>query len=185
MLGAIMGAVGLGGSALSAYGTYKAGRQAKDNAYYNAKLKEQQAKLTREAMATETAGAHRDARRMKATQEAGYASSGAVVGEGTPLLVLAEQAGAMERDILNDRRTRMLEEQGLQSEARMLRYEGKQAKKAGTIGAVSTLLGGAGQAGLSMLNSGGSKTKKKTYDPGDYQYDTGYGSQVPSYLRLK
>jgi hypothetical protein len=155
-MGAFMAVLGLGGGLLGAYGKYQQGRQAQATANYNARLREQQAKLTEQAMASETTRSHQEARRMKASQEAAYASSGAVVGSGTPLLVLAEQAGAMEKDILNQRRSRMMEAQGLRSEAAMLKYEGRMAKRAGTIGAVSTLLGtGASLAG-GMGGGGGS-----------------------------
>lgn len=150
-MGGFLAVLGMGGSALGAYGQFQQGMAANATANYNARLREQQAVLTEQAMATETTRAHEDARRLKATQEAQYGTSGAVVSEGTPLLVLAEQAGLMEKDILNQRRNRTIEAQGLRSEAAMLRYEGKMARRAGNIGAVSTLLGGGSRAGMSLM----------------------------------
>ena len=100
------------------------------------------------AMESETGLAHERARELKATQRARYGTSGAEVSSGTPLLVLAEQAGKMERDIMSARRTRMIEAQQYRDAARMKRWEGKQAKRSGTMGAVGTVLKGvAGVAG--------------------------------------
>ena len=147
MFGALLG---LGGAGLSAFGSYMGGRQAQEEASYNAAIKRQQAILSEQAMEAETELMRDDARRLKATQEASFAASGAVVGEGTPLLVLAEEAGRMERDILQQRRNRMIEQQGLRSESQMLRFQGQQAKRAGTIGAVSTILGGGAKFGSLM-----------------------------------
>ena len=157
VMGNFLSILGIGGAGLGAFGQWQAGQQANKTAHYNARLKEQQAVLTEQAMATETTRSHEEARRLKATQESQYGSSGAVVSEGTPLLVLAEQAGLMEKDILNQRRNRMIEAQGLRSEAAMLRFDGKQAKRASNIGAVTTLLGGAVQAGMLLDGGKGGK----------------------------
>ena len=175
-----MGFMGLmaGGTALDAFGKYQAGQQQEAASEYNAALMEQQATLSRQAMETETEMMVDEKRRMMATQEAVAAKSGAAIGTGTPLLVLAEQAGTMERNILEQRRNRMIETQGLRSQAQMLRFEGKQAAKAGKLGALGSLLGGAGQ--MAMMGGGATGGGQKTAS-GSY----GGGFTVPDYSKSK
>ena len=149
---AIMGILGAGVGALGQLG---AGDAADDVAKYNAKILEQRAKLTEQAMQSETERMHKQARSLKATQEVGFAKSGAVVSSGTPLMVLAEQAGEMEKDVLQMRRNKMIEAQGFRSQAAMAKYEGAQAQKAARIGAVASLFSAGGKAGMMAGSSGG------------------------------
>lgn len=155
MIGAILGLAGVG---MGAYGQYQAGQAQNATARYNARLMEQRAVATEQAMEWETTRMHDQARRLKAEQEAGFLKSGARIDAGTPLLVLAEQAGEMEMDVLQQRRNRMIEAQNLRQQGAMMKYQGKQAKKAGTLGAMTTLLGGAGKTYL-MGGFGGSTTE--------------------------
>lgn len=147
MFGAILG---LAGGGLSAFGSYAAGQAQQGAADYNAKLLQQRAQMVEQASRSETTRAHKEARKLKGAQQAGFAKSGAMITSGTPLMVLAEQAGDMEKDILEQRRNRMIEAQGLRSQAEMLKIQGKQASAAGKLGAVTSLLGAGGQAGMSL-----------------------------------
>ena len=99
----------------------------------------------------------KDKERLQASQRAAYAKSGAVMTEGTPLLVMAEQAGMMELDILNQQRNRALEASALRSQVTLDRYAGSQAAKAGTIGAGGTLLSGVGSAVMGVSSAKASK----------------------------
>lgn len=146
----------IGGMALGAYGQYKQGQAAEAAGRYNAKRLKQRAQLTEQAMESETRRSRDEARRLKASQLAGFAKSGARVDVGTPLLVMAEQAGDMERDILNQRRNRQIEIQGLRSGADMTKFGAKQTGTASKIGTATTLLGGATRAG--SIYAGRSKT---------------------------
>ena len=65
------------------------------------------------------------------------------------------KSAIMERDILQQRRNRMIEAQQLRSEAAMTKYGGQMQKRAGTLGAFSTILGGAGKIGLASMGGGG------------------------------
>jgi len=154
-LGSLLGPLGaiasIAGTGLEAYGKYQAGRAENDMSRYNARLLDLKARGAEMAMESETGLAHERARELKATQRARYGTSGAEVSSGTPLLVLAEQAGKMERDIMSARRTRMIEAQQYRDAARMKRWEGKQAKRSGVMGAVGTVLGGAGGLGLAFM----------------------------------
>lgn len=137
----------LAGGGLQAYGTYMQGREQNIAARYNARLLKQRAIATEQAMESETELMTERARELKATQRAVAAKSGAQITSGTPLLVLAEQAGKMQRDILEHRRSRMIQAQQFRSQAKQVRYAGRMARRTGTIGAIGTLLGtGAGMA---------------------------------------
>jgi len=153
-MGAFLG-LAAAGTGLEAFGQYQAGRQQQAMADYNARLLDQRAAATEQAMRIETEMGHEQARRMKAQQRAAYSASGAEITSGTPLLVMAEQSAIMERDILQQRRNRMIEAQQLRSEAAMTQYGGQMQKRAGTLGAFSTILGGAGKIGLASMGGGG------------------------------
>ena len=168
-----MAVAGFAGSALGAAGTYLGGVQQEKMAEYNAAVMMQRAKATRQAMESETRLMAEGARRTTASQTAAYAKSGASISGGTPLLVLAEQAGKMQLDILEHRRNRMIEEQQYKSQAELLRIQGKQAKMAGTIGAVSTILGGGAKAGMSLMGGtfGYGKSGKGSTEAGGEMLD--------------
>jgi hypothetical protein len=162
----------MAGAGIGAYGQYQAGKAQQAMANYNAKVQQQTAEYNNKlaqnaAIAEEQAQSVRsqqmrdDKRRMLSSQRAGFAKTGAAM-EGTPLTVLAEQAGMMEHDILlakheSDVRARTYRQEGAmglwtgRSQAAMSRFEGSQAAKAGRIGAGATLLSGAGSvAGMGM-----------------------------------
>ena len=141
------------GAGVSAYGQYQAGQSQKSMANYSAKLAENEAIAKEQQSHAESLQMRKDMERMKASQRAGYAKSGAIQTEGTPLLVMAEQAGMMELDVLNYQRNRALEASSLRQQASMYKYEGKQAARAATIGAVGTFLGGVGSAGMKMASA--------------------------------
>ena len=147
--------LGLAGAGMGAFGQYQSGRAQNDMARYNAALLEQRALATEMAMRSETELMTERARGLKASQQVAFAKSGAAITSGTPLLVMVEQAADMERDILEQRRTRTIEAMQLRQGAAMKRYEGRMAKRAGTVGAFTTLLGGVANIGLAGGFSGG------------------------------
>jgi hypothetical protein len=71
---------------------------------------------------------------------------------------MAEQAGTMELDILNNQRNRAMEAQALRSQAALYKYEGKQAARAANIAAVGTVISGVGSVGMGVAqyNAAGS-----------------------------
>lgn len=135
------------GTALSSYGQYQSGKAQQDMANYNAKLAENEAIATEQLAHAETQRMTKDKQRLMATQRAGYAKSGSVITEGTPLLFMAEQAAEMELDMITQQRNRALEANMLRSQAKLDKYSGKVASYAGRLGAGATVLSGAGQAG--------------------------------------
>jgi len=139
--GAAIGA-SVGGLALTAYGQHEAGQAAKATGKYNAKLAENEAIAKEQQAHIESMQMQKQKERLQAAQRAGFAKSGAVITKGTPLLLMAEQAGIAELDILNQQRNRALEATALRSEASLSKFQGKQAAKAANIQAGTTLLGG-------------------------------------------
>ena len=142
------------GTGLQVYGQYQAGKAQEEAAEYNAEVARQRAEATRSAMASETSLAHKRARRLKAEQRAAYAKSGALPSAGTPLLVMLEQAGEIEQDIMTQRYNRMLEARGHESQAKMREWEGKQARYASYLQMGSTLLSSVGSMGMQYAGSG-------------------------------
>ena len=129
---------------------------------YNANLLDQKAKLTKQVMESETGRSTDQARKLKAEQRVAYSASGAMTTSGTPLLVMAEQAGDMQKDILNERRNRMREIQALESQADIERWQGKVAKQTGWMGAGGTLLN-SGAGILGNMGGGGGDTPGGNY----------------------
>ena len=176
-VGVIVAVVGAG---VSAYGMYQSGKSqeamASANARsteamnnYNQKVAENEAIAKEQQSHAESLQMRKDKERLQASQRAGYSKSGAIMTEGTPLLVMAEQAGMMELDILNAQRNRALEASAIRSGARlsdfsskskaeMMRYSGSQAAKAATIGAGGTLLSGVGSGITSVATYKAAKT---------------------------
>ena len=137
--------VGLGGGIM-------AGRAAKDAASYNSKVIRQKADSVAQAKESDTKTLQRKSRGLKAEQRAAYSKGGAMIGQGTPLLVMVEEAGNMQRDILNYRRNRLIEEQQLRSQADAIQWEGKRQARAALFSMGSS---GAQGAGTLLANSGG------------------------------
>jgi len=140
--------VGLGGAVMG-------GSAARDAAEYNAKVIQQKADSVAQAKEADTKTLQRKSRGLKAEQRAAYSKSGAMIGQGTPLLVMVEEAGNMQRDILNYRRNRLIEEQQLRSEAEAIRWSGRMQQRAAILGGIT---GGAQGAGTILGNKGGGST---------------------------
>lgn len=133
---AISATAAVAGTAMSAYGQYRAG-QAEEAAY------EYSAKVTERKAVQEEASARERLRKLMSTQRALYAKAGVDLSSGSPLLVLSEQAAEAEKEALTIRR-------GGQEESALQKYYGTQAGSAGRIGAGATLLTGLGRVGTSF-----------------------------------
>jgi hypothetical protein len=139
-------AVTVVGTAVAAYGQHEAGQASKATGKYNAKLAENEAKATEQKAHVESQQMQRNKERLIASQRAGFAKGGAAITTGTPLLLMAEQAGNAELDILNLQRNRAMEATALKSEATLSKFKGKQAARSANIQAGTTVIGGAGKA---------------------------------------
>jgi len=142
------------GLAVSTYASYESAQAQKKVASYNAKLAENEAIAKEQQAHAESLQMQKSKERLLASQRAGFAKAGAVSTAGTPLLLMAEQAGTAELDILNQQRNRAMEVTALQSEASLHRFK---ASQTGTAGLVGTALSGVGSS-LSTYNNAKGKT---------------------------
>ncbi len=133
-------------TAVTAYGQHQAGQAAKATSKYNAKLAENEAIAKEQQAHIESQQMRQDQKRLAASQRAGFAKGGAVITTGTPLLLMAEQAGIAELDILNQQRNRAMEATSLRSEASLSKFQGSQAARAANIQTGATVIGGAAKA---------------------------------------
>lgn len=163
-------AVGYGanltGGMISAYSQYQAGKAEKAAYQYSADAVLQQ---TQEK--EEEAGAKFSV--LIGRQRSLYAKAGVDITSGSPLLIAIDTA--MQRAEETGRIHRAGEQQ-----AKLLRYYGKMAKYAGTIGAISTALsaiGGSSANYASSRNSPGYPATQSTYGSGSgigpVEYSTG------------
>ena len=121
------------GTTTAGYGQYQAGRASQMAADYNAKLARNEAIAKEQATKAETERMLTQQRALTASQRAGYAKSGGMITEGTPLLVMAEQAGVIEKDIITMQRTGLMQQQASVAEARLQTFTGKSAMAAGQV----------------------------------------------------
>jgi len=128
---AVMAGVGALTSGLSAV---QEGRAAGVAHEYSARIVERKSAQEEKASREKT-------RKLLGTQRALFAKAGVDISEGSPLLIMAETAREGEEEALAIRR-------GGKEEARLERFYGRQAKKAGRMRGISTFLTGLGQTGL-------------------------------------
>lgn len=147
---AVVTAVGAG---VSAYGQYQSGQAQEDMAKYNAKIQADAANNEAQAGAENARRQREENRRRLATMRTRIAGSGVNIGAGSSLDVLGEAAGELELQALDVFRDSDARQRQLKSQSVLTSFEGKQASRAGTIGATGTLISGLGQAG-SMMRTG-------------------------------
>ena len=148
---AIGGAAALAGGGLSAFGSYQQGQFQEAVGNFNALQSIIDAKIT-EQNADEAARRLRLAgRKLQGSQKVAIAKSGFRL-EGTPLEVMAESMKNIELDAINTRQEGMFRSAQLKTQAHFQRAQAKAAGRAGTIGAVSSLLGGG--AGAAKMFAG-------------------------------
>ena len=147
------------GTATSAYGQQQQSKAQKEQADYNAEVQRNEAIMAERQAATDSEAAAREkrnirdkARRIRATQEAGFAGSG-ITMEGTPLLFLADTTMKEEEDILNIKRSDDLNKMGLEytkqnllSQADFMQSQSASASKIANTESAATVIGGLGKA---------------------------------------
>lgn len=134
-------------AATGAVSSIQQGRAARAAHEFNVQLAERDAETARRAAAADEVEARRQAAKRVGSQRAALAASGVDL-TGTPLDLLAETA---EDDELNALRVRFggeTQAQGFQGRAASERFSGRQAMRAGVIGAVGQGLTGAGNVAL-------------------------------------
>lgn len=137
-------------AAVSAYGQYTAGENAKEAADYNAKVNDEKARDSLQRGADEASDIRARARRVASAQNESFAMSGVEGNTGTSLLLLQETAGMGELDALRTVNNSKREAWGFKSQSELDRFEGRSAKQAGIIGATGTMLNAAGSAAFKL-----------------------------------
>lgn len=117
-----------------------AGQAANQQAKYNAAMQERQAGDERERLKVNSSRMLDDKRREMARMELYFHNSGASATSGTPLAVLGEVSSRLDEQI-EDFATRSLAGiSRLEDSARITRWSGKQAARAGVVSGFGTLL---------------------------------------------
>jgi hypothetical protein len=134
----------VGGTTIQALGQARQGDIAKSIADANAKLAQAEGQRRQQAGKEEAFNLSRERQQLIGRQALLYGAAGVDLSGGSPLDVMANTAAQYERDIsfagLKADQAMQLGEQ----ESELQRYQGRQARAAGWLGAGSTLLTGFG-----------------------------------------
>jgi hypothetical protein len=142
----VAAAAAIAGAAISAYGAYSAGQARQEAGRYDAAVAERQAQEARDAARVDAENQARVTQREQATRRARAADSGVEPSYGSPLLGLMEDARLAELDQQRILYGGELRGSGFEANARLQRYQGAQAGRAGTLGAGINLLSGVSSA---------------------------------------
>jgi hypothetical protein len=143
-----MVAIGLTAAAglVGAYSQYQTGKAEAKIAAENAKYKMRQAQDATDRGVAEQDRIRLQLRRILGAQRARFGAAGVDLMTGSPLDVAADSAREAELDMLTARNNAAREAFGFQQEARTERMRGRQARRAGRLGAFGTLLTSGSQA---------------------------------------
>ncbi len=133
------------GAGITALGQFQQGRQAERVAEYNAAVQANQAKLEEFSAQHEADLLRERGRKLLAAQTARFAASGVGLA-GTPLLVQEETARSIDQDVSLIRFGGRQRASFRRSQASLSLFEGRSARRAGTIAAGTSLLSGATRA---------------------------------------
>lgn len=140
------------GTGVTAYNQYQMGKAQQALNNYNANVSDQAARDAQRDSRIKANVQRAQAEKIKARQRALYAKAGVVGGAGTPLLVQVAQAGELEMAALEIETQGNTEASRLRTQAVLDRMAGKSARRAGNLGAVGTVLQGAGQMASIGMN---------------------------------
>tara|TARA_R110001632_G_C11351996_1_gene418502 strand:+ start:1563 stop:2069 length:507 start_codon:yes stop_codon:yes gene_type:complete len=159
-MGQASAAIAAIGGVIAAYGSYQQGKAQEYAAEHNAQVARNQAKATEEEARENSKRQRGNNERMLATMRANLASQGTGLSDGSSLAILGETASELELSVLDNYRSAESQRSSLLNQASTEIWQGKEAKRAGTINAFSGLLGTAGKAAgnyVDGVNSGAYK----------------------------
>lgn len=132
------------GTGMQAYGTYQAGKAESEANKYNAEIMRQKAKDAADAGEKEKQKAALQNKQLLGRQMAQLAANGVDLTSDSPLEIFQQTAewGERDRQEISDNTAREI--WGYNSQASLYDSAAKNAKRAGKIGAFSTLLNGVG-----------------------------------------
>lgn len=149
------------GAGLSAASSIMQGNQAKAQADAQAELLDTQAQQTRLNTVRKEALVRRQGARQRGAARAAIGATG-LLTSGSTLDALVEDKGANELDALTVRYDGLLSAYNISSQAELTRYQGRAAKKAGYIGALTTVASSAATAGAAGFFSPASNAVAST-----------------------
>ena len=136
-----------GAGLLQAAGQYQQGQQAARASSYNADLYSQQAEQIRASAAADVVIGERQKESFLSSNRAGFAFRGVKIS-GSPLLVMAENAAALEADVRTQEYNTLISASRASSAASMEKLQARNYKIAGIVGAGTTIL----KTGVAMAN---------------------------------
>lgn len=148
-----IGIATLAGAAIKAYGEHQEGKAAESQAKANAHLVDVEAADAARQGARRVAQVRGEGTRLLSEQRVGIAASGVELGDGTALRIQSDTAMLTELDALTEENNVAREQWGYRAKASQIRRGGAQAAGAGEMGAFTTILGGAVNAGAGMART--------------------------------
>ena len=132
----------LGGGLMKGFGAMQEGKFQNALTDFNARQSFIDARIARENADAKAKQLRQQGARLTATQTTRYAKAGLRM-EGTPLEVLAKSIERVELDAIKTRQAGEFEAQQRIAEGRFQKEMGKRHSKAGTLGMISGIMGGA------------------------------------------
>jgi hypothetical protein len=164
----LMSLLSVASTAMSAIGAIQQGNNAKAAADYNAGIMEQNATIERQQATAREETQRRQARQILGEQRAGFSQAGIGLG-GSASDIMDESATNAELDALTLRYEGDLRARGLMAQAESERFQGRNARTAGYMGAAGSILGGiGGYMGRQEDNRYRSEMLRRTSSPGSY-----------------
>ena len=136
------------GAGVSAYGQAQQGKPANVVAQRTAQIQNRHATIAQQNAEFNAKLQEREARRRRSSQVARLGASGIEVFEGTNLIAMAEQEFTDDMNAQLIRRGGAIEAGNLQQTAAITSAQGTASRSAGFLGAGTSLLTGAGSAGI-------------------------------------
>jgi hypothetical protein len=147
--------LGLVGAAISAAGTMASANAQAQQDKYNAKVARINAHTARQQGNYEADQKEDEYQKVAGEQTAGYAKAGIDPTGGSPDIVKAQSYANSWMDQHTAIWNRETEAVGFENQAQALEYSAKQTKKAGALGAASSLVGGLAGAAKGFGGGGG------------------------------
>lgn len=156
----------IGAGVMGAGNALASGKAAQRAANFNAETMEAEARIAKQQGAAREEAQRRRAREFLGTQRAAAGQAGVGLG-GSIGDVLEQSATDAELDALNIRYESNLQALGMQNQAAITRWQGKEAKRAARAQAITSLLSGAAAYGASGgINLGGGAAGATGLTPG-------------------
>ena len=158
MAGAAIAATVIG-TGITAYGQVQQGKTANVLAQRNAQIQMRNAAIAKQNAEFNAKLQEREARRRRSSQIAGLSGSGIDVFDGTNLIAMAEQEFTDDMNAQLIRRGGAIEASNLRQQAAITSAQGKAAQSAGYTAAGGSLLTGLGSSGTTYRKLKAADTK--------------------------